>query len=104
MAEYFKREAELGRTLMPLHSYQKRAAAATGVSTATLRKLEGARREIRSEKVAAECVRSSHFAWKRACSWRCLQLIVYNCTSPVFHFTVDVIHHSYWTQSQIILT
>lgn len=54
VAEYFKREAELGRTLMPLHSYQKRAAAATGVSTATLRKLEGARREIRSEKVAAE--------------------------------------------------
>ncbi|XP_070187118.1 tRNA-uridine aminocarboxypropyltransferase 1-like isoform X2 [Littorina saxatilis] len=39
---------------MPLHSYQKRAAAATGISTATLRKLEGARREIRSEKVAAE--------------------------------------------------
>ncbi|PVD38006.1 hypothetical protein C0Q70_00611 [Pomacea canaliculata] len=56
VAEYFKREAELGRTLMPLHSYQKRAAAATGVSTATLRKLEGARREIRSEKVAAECM------------------------------------------------
>ncbi|KAK7490808.1 hypothetical protein BaRGS_00017864, partial [Batillaria attramentaria] len=54
VAEYFKREAELGRTLMPLHSYQKRAAAATGVSTATLRKLEGARREIRSERVAAE--------------------------------------------------
>lgn len=54
VAEYFKREAELGRTLMPLHSYQKRAAAATGVSTATLRKLEGARREIKSEKVAAE--------------------------------------------------
>ncbi|XP_076442146.1 uncharacterized protein LOC143281087 [Babylonia areolata] len=54
VAEYFKREAELGRTLMPLHSYQKRAAAATGISTATLRKLEGARREIKSERVVAE--------------------------------------------------
>ena len=58
VAEYFKREAELGRTLMPLHSYQKRASAATGVSTATLRKLEGARREIKSERVAAEGVNS----------------------------------------------
>lgn len=54
VAEYFKREADLGKTLLPLHSYQKRAAAATGISTATLRKLEGARREIKSEKVAAE--------------------------------------------------
>ncbi|KAL8576627.1 hypothetical protein ACOMHN_025102 [Nucella lapillus] len=57
VAEYFKREAELGRTLMPLSSYQKRAAAATGISTATLRKLEGARREFISERVVAEAVR-----------------------------------------------
>jgi hypothetical protein len=67
VAEYFKKEAELGRTLLPFHSYQKRAAAATGISTATLRKLEGARKELKSEKVAAEGVSEGTFCWHLRC-------------------------------------
>ena len=64
VADYFKREAEFGKTLLPLHSYQKRAAAATGISPATLRKLESGKKEIMSEKCIArevcQCKLLSH--------------------------------------------